>query len=536
MSGDAPDAPDYRGAAIQQGESAERVNTEQTFANRPNQYTPFGSSTWTPSLGMNPATGEPITQWDQTLELTEASQQALDDQQSIGAGRSALSLGLMGQAASDLDTPQNFWDSLPDVGTTPNAPQYGGGLTAMGSIPGRTQPVNFEGMMGPSPEEVQRGVGGFGPQAGFGGQGSIGASVSRGQGPQGSFGGGGMMQQGLDFGGAGGIGTGANTRNRVEDATYGRSTSRLDPQWGQAAQQLESKLVNQGLRPGDAAYDQQMDNFSRQRNDAYAGARQDAIISGGAEATREFGMDLGRRQQSVGETTTQGQFANQAQNQQFQQALGRGQFGNQAQAQEFGQSVTASELSNRAQGQRYSEALGRGQFGNQAAAQGFGQDVTAGQFGNQAQAQQFGQAAALRGEAGAAAGAQFDQALAQTNLRDRQRQQQVGEQLALGGQGFGQEMQRAQHQQQLRQQAVAEQLQREGWSLNKINALLSGQQVNAPQMPNFQGAGRAEGTQFLAAANMQGQADLDAYNAEQSAKQGLMAGIGSIAGGFSGFA
>lgn len=84
---------------------------------------------------------------------------------------------------------------------------------------------------------------------------------------------------------------------------------------------------------------------------------------------------------------------------------------------------------------------------------------------------------------------------------------------------------------QLRQQDIAEEMQRRGFSLNEINAILTGQQVGLPGMPGFTNAGRSEGVQSLAAAQMQGQSALDAYNAEQAGLQGLMSGVGSLASG-----
>lgn len=43
----------------------------------------------------------------------------------------------------------------------------------------------------------------------------------------------------------------------------------LDPQWQHQEQSLNSKLINSGVRPGTAAYDRAMQNFSTQRQQAY---------------------------------------------------------------------------------------------------------------------------------------------------------------------------------------------------------------------------------------------------------------------------
>lgn len=50
---------------------------------------------------------------------------------------------------------------------------------------------------------------------------------------------------------------------------YDLGAQRLDPRFAQQQQQLETDLVNRGIRPGSAAYDQEMARFEQTRNDAY---------------------------------------------------------------------------------------------------------------------------------------------------------------------------------------------------------------------------------------------------------------------------
>jgi hypothetical protein len=120
------------------------------------------------------------------------------------------------------------------------------------------------------------------------------------------------LATGLDFSGAPELSSGEDTRNRAEEALYGRSTARLDPQMKEQEDELRTRLYNQGLREGDAAFDAEVGKFNQSKQDAYAAARQDAITAGGAEASREYGMDLSSRQQNVAETTNQATFMNQA--------------------------------------------------------------------------------------------------------------------------------------------------------------------------------------------------------------------------------
>jgi len=97
------------------------------------------------------------------------------------------------------------------------------------------------------------------------------------------------------------VDTGADARQRAEDAIYGRASSRLDPQWEQREESTRNRLWNQGLRPGDEAWDTEMGNLDRGRTDAYQTAQNEAIMGGGQEASRTFGLDMSRRQQALAE-------------------------------------------------------------------------------------------------------------------------------------------------------------------------------------------------------------------------------------------
>lgn len=83
-----------------------------------------------------------------------------------------------------------------------------------------------------------------------------------------------------------------------------------------------------------------------------------------------------------------------------------------------------------------------------------------------------------------------------------------------------------------RQQAIAEQAQQRGMSLNELNALLSGQQVNMPSFPSFNASRQAETPQYVDAAGMQYDAALDAFNAQQGGLGNLMSGATSLGSAF----
>jgi hypothetical protein len=128
-------------------------------------------------------------------------------------------------------------------------------------------------------------------------------------------------------------------RRRVEDALY----SRLNPQLERDRASLENTLVNQGFQRGTEAFNTEMDSSNRAANDA----RMQTILAGGQEQSRLAGLDLAK-----------GSFANTAQQQQYDQLLGRAGFGNTAQQQQYDQNY------------------GRAAFGNTAMGQQFGMDLT----------------------------------------------------------------------------------------------------------------------------------------------------------------
>lgn len=104
------------------------------------------------------------------------------------------------------------------------------------------------------------------------------------------------------------------------------------------------------------------------------------------------------------------------------------------------------------------------------------------------------------------------------------------------GQQQGLSQSAADAQNKLRQQAIAEQMQRRGMSLNEMNALLSGQQVSMPNMPNFNASGQAQAPDLLGALRSQYDAQLGAANAQNAGMNSLLgsaAQLGSAAFMFS---
>lgn len=85
--------------------------------------------------------------------------------------------------------------------------------------------------------------------------------------------------------------------NDLADQSYAAQTSRLDPQWQQASTSQETKLVNQGLRPGDEAYDNAMRTFNQGKNDAYTQAR----LAAQSTMPQNFQLSTAMRMQPLSE-------------------------------------------------------------------------------------------------------------------------------------------------------------------------------------------------------------------------------------------
>ena len=324
-------SPDYGDMAVQQGEANEQVVRDQTYANRPTQYTPWGFTDWSSSAYTDPGSGEQTTRWSQTQGLTPELQDILNKQIALQGGRTDIAGGLTERMANEFGQQMDFSGLNPLAGTPQG--QY-------------TLPESYEGIAQ--------------------------------------------------------VGDPARLRQRAEEAFMGKANSRLDPQFAGKQQALETRMRNQGLGPEDAAWKSQIQGLGQQENDAYGQAQYDAIRAGLGEQSQLFGQDMGMRQQGVGEANDQ-----------------------------------------------------------------------------------FGQA------------------------------------LASNAQNYGQNMQSANYSNQIRQQQMTEAMQQRGFSLNEINALLSGQQVGSPQMPNFSTAGAAQPAPVY-------QAGVDQGNFDQASSP--WAGIGSLAG------
>lgn len=378
----APSAPDYAGAAVQEAEAGKEITRGQTYANRPQQNTPWGSSEWSTQRVIDPSTGKPVTKWQQDITLEPSQQRALDSQMNITEGRSHIAEGLIGRAGADLQNPMDY-NGLPDAAGAPDVPNfYGTNLPQMGALPDPSA----------APDNLPKGATAYEDLQSWTG----------------------LSDPKYD--------------SNFADVQYNRQMSLMQPQMERDRSALDNRLRNQGLTPGSEAYDNAMKKMGDQQFEQKNRLSADSV---------RFGQDM--RQD---------------------------------------------------------------QFGRELATANYNTSLRGGQFGELERLQQ---------QANAGTEAEFKRSMEVGRYQDSQRQQLSQEQLAFGGQGFQQQMQAAGFQNSLRQQALAEEAQRRGISINEMNALMTGQQVSMPGMPDFMSATKSQAPQFLQAATAQGNFDQQTY-------------------------
>lgn len=100
-----PPAPDYAALDAQRAALAKTAAEEQTVTNRPDQYTPFGSSEWVKGDDGG---------WSQYINLSPEEQQALDQERQFNLQQQGIASGLLGKAGETLGTPMDL-SGLPEL-------------------------------------------------------------------------------------------------------------------------------------------------------------------------------------------------------------------------------------------------------------------------------------------------------------------------------------------------------------------------------------------------------------------------------------
>lgn len=388
-----PPAPDYIGAAKEQGAANLTSAQQGAVLSNPNINSPYGSQSvsYSPLGGSDPNTSGFLSPYI-TQSLNPQSQQIFNAQQQAKLGLANLGQQGIGTAQNIMGSPFQFQGpglqtSIGGFGSVQNVPDIMGMGSAQGSINNPNLQSAIRGYGNPQGNidnpNVQRSLGEYGS-------------------PQGNLDTSGIARMPVN--------AGTTAQNAI--------MARLAPQLQRERSQAETQLRNQGLVAGGEAYGNAMTIENQRENDLLNQA-----------ALYGLNLDLSANQQGYNQALNTGQFGNQAQQQRYGQVLGSGQFANQAAGQQFGQNLQAGQFGNQAQQQQYGQTLGAGQFANQAAGQQFNQNLAATQMGNQALAQNQQAAMAQNQAQNQAQGQQYNQALQSGQFGNTAQQQAMMQQL-----------------------------------------------------------------------------------------------------------
>ena len=514
-------APDYDRSAERQAAADWRNLQYQTRSNRPNQYTPWGSSTWSEGTNGN---------WTNTINLSPDQQAALDAQTGIQRTRSEIAQGMLAGLGSEITTPENFWADLGANQRASKIPTYNRGaytdwenvntggfgknLPRAPSAPRQTTLSNRGGGM----ISGRFGSAAAKPSRNTNISNSIGSSVasmspyqndsrySRNQFNQKNQSRIEMEKQRQQNQNDSRYSRNQfNQKNqynlqdieakydpRFEKTMYSRAMSLIRPEQEQATERNNTMLANMGLSQGGEAFDDSVSDLRNTQGEQTQRAAWDSVMAGEAAFDRDFGRRLASRGQQFDETAF-------GVDQDFRErALGL-DYGFRNRDQDFRERAFDLNYGLQRQNQDFSQQMGLA---------GFGESQRAARLQEQAQ--------------------RYDLGFREAAMSNAIRNDQAREDLAFGSQQFNQGMQAAGFNNSVRQQDIIDQLQREGWSLNKINAFMNNQQVNMPQMPQFAQAGYVGGPDYMGAAQQQTQWQSSINNMWGS----LFGAFGSLGGGF----
>jgi hypothetical protein len=258
-----PPAPDYLGAAQQQGQTSIELSKMQN----PNVINPYGTQSvtygGTPDkvVGNFDADAYLRANPDVAQEISRGGQTYYRDGQTINPVKSA-------------------WEHYENYGKNEGR-QFTALPTATGNMPTITQTLTPQQQkLLDLQVETQGLLGGLAKQGAGAMEGLIGKRLDLSKLPAGP-------------------GNAEATRNKVIQAMM----SRVNQDTANERDNLNSNLIAAGIRPGSKAYDDRMHLVDRAYNDA----RNNAYVAAGQEASRDFGMDTQRRAQGLSEMLTERQ-------------------------------------------------------------------------------------------------------------------------------------------------------------------------------------------------------------------------------------
>lgn len=344
--GSAPPAPDYTGAAQATAAGNKDAAMAAQAGNMINQYTPYGSVTYTQRGTSN---GVPL--WSQNVALSPEQQAAYNKDVAMNAQLQDVGIQGVGYVQSALNKP----------------------LASPGQAVGTAGTTQFQTNVNAPTLQTQ--VGQTQDIQGDVNQPNIG------------------LQTGAQ---AGQINDPTLLNQQVTDALYKQQTQYLDPQFERSQAKMENQLANQGITRGSEAWNNAMQEAGQQKQQAYESARSSAIGAGTQAASQLFSNQLAGQGQGYQQQLANAQMQNSARAQQLQEALSTGQFANQAQAQQYAQELSNLQTQNTALTQQFGFGLSNAELANQAANQQFAQQLSNAQLQNQAMQQNFANAQTLQ--------------------------------------------------------------------------------------------------------------------------------------------
>jgi hypothetical protein len=319
----APPAPDYVGAAKQQGQDNLTAAKQSNIMSNPNMYTPFGNQTVSysaPTLdqsGYNAAlakynagggvnksdyyssNGEGGQVFNQSAyDAALAKRGAAPDQSTFmtGGGVPTVTQTLTPQAQQTLESQQRVQTALANLGET-------GIANARATL---SQPFT------PTTTEIKHDFGGYN-----------------------------AVPDANNYNAQTGIDTSNIAKMPINAGTSAQDLilQRLAPTIAQGDTSFKQALANQGLAPGTAAYDAAYRNRSNQINDLYNQAALSGInldLTANQQGFNQAQANAGLYNSAVGQNYGQGM---QTQGTQFSQGLNKAQFQNTAQQQQLAQDL-----------------------------------------------------------------------------------------------------------------------------------------------------------------------------------------------------
>ena len=342
-----PAPPDpYQTAAAQTQTNRETAMTNAAM-NRINQVTPWGNLTYT--QGPNDAQGNPT--FTQTVDLSPAQRALMESSDRISQNMANLGEQQLGRVNQAIGQSVDF-NAAPQVVNQPL--QYGASsniplLLSAGGGDAQTSigPVGqIQGQVG-NAGQIQRAIQNNTLQTNLGGSGPIAntiagaGTIQRGidtTGTQDLTRGvsGGNIQREIDMSGVTGLVGGdalRDTMTQAQRAAYDMQRAYLDPEFGQRQEALQNRLINQGITQNSDAWNRAMDQLGRERTFQYNNAFNNSFERGLAAQGQLYNQGLSSRQQTFGEASRRGDFANAAQQQGFGQSMANAQLNNAAAAQ-----------------------------------------------------------------------------------------------------------------------------------------------------------------------------------------------------------